>query len=109
MLDATLTATTGDGVRLSLTVENTGDDPVELSFRDGQRIDAVAERDGRERWQYSDGRMFPMAVGSDRLAPSESVTYDAEWPDPPSSEILVRAWLTATNADASAETTITVP
>jgi hypothetical protein len=109
VLDATLDAThTGDALSLALTVTNTGDSPVELSFRDGQRIDAVAERDGSEVWRYSEGRMFAMAVGSETLAPDESTTYEVEWPDPPTGEVDLRAWLTATDADASAETTVSV-
>jgi hypothetical protein len=42
VLDATLAATeTGDGVTLSLRIENAGSEPVTLDFRTGQRAEAV--------------------------------------------------------------------
>ena len=109
MLDASLTAeTTADGVELELTVANEGDGAVTLSFRDAQRAEFVATDDG-EVWRWSDGQMFAMAVGSETLAPSERASYEAVWPDAPPGEYVVRAWLTAEDADATAETTVTVP
>ncbi|MFB6268467.1 MAG: BsuPI-related putative proteinase inhibitor [Halobacterium sp.] len=110
MLDATLSASESDGdVDLALTVENTGDDPVTLSFRDGQRAEYVAERaDGSEVWRYSDGRGFTMALGTEELAPGDTVTYEATWHDPPSGDYTVRAWVVAADADAADETAVAV-
>jgi len=116
VLDATATATVEDGdVVLSVTVRNAGDEPVECSFRDGQRVEAVAEReaDGRhgdsaEAWRYGDGRLFSMALGTETFAPGAETTFDATWPDPEPGEYRIRAWLTATDADASAETRVSV-
>jgi hypothetical protein len=46
VLDASVTAAVEDGdVELSFAVRNAGDEPVECSFRDGQRVEAVAEHD----------------------------------------------------------------
>lgn len=119
MLHATLAATpTDDGVALALSVENRGDDPVSLSFRDGQRAEFVAERRGEgagsgdgestELWRYSDDRMFATAVGSESLDSGAAATWEATWPDPPAGEYVLRAWVTATDAEAVAETDLVV-
>lgn len=112
MLAASIDAdVTADGVELALTVENTGTDPVSLSFTDAQRVDFVAERpdDGTAVWRWSDDRMFGMATGSETLAPGESATYTGTWPDPPSGSFVVRAWVTATDVDADAAQRVAVP
>ena len=110
MLDASVTAAVEDGdVGLSFTVRNAGDEPVECSFRDGQRIEAVAEReDGAEVWRYGDGRMFAMTLGTETIPARGDATFDATWPDPDPGEYRVQAWLAATDADASAETRVSV-
>lgn len=110
VLSATATATVEDGdVDLAVTVRNTGDESVECSFRDGQRVEAVAEReDGTEVWRYGDGRMFSMALGTETIAPGGETTFDVTWPDPAPGEYRLRVWLTATDADASAETRVSV-
>lgn len=109
-MDASVTATVEDGdVDLSFTVRNTGDEPVECSFRDGQRVEAVAERDdGAERWRYGDDRMFSMALGTETIPAEGEATFDATWPDPDPGEYRVRVWLAATDVDASAETRVSV-
>ena len=110
-LDATLTvAPMADGVSLTLTVTNAGAGSVTLSFSDGQRAEFVAaDGDGVEVWRWSDGRAFSMALGSETLAPGESVAYEAEWPSPPAGEHEVTASLAARDADASATMTVVVP
>jgi len=135
VLDASVTAAVEDGdVELSFTVRNAGDEPVECSFRDGQRVEAVAEHDSDggdeaeaeddadaggddgdrdddgagEVWRYGDDRLFSMALGTETVPPGGEVTFDVTWPDPDPGEYRVRAWLTATDADASAETRVTV-
>ncbi|WP_411963094.1 BsuPI-related putative proteinase inhibitor [Haloferax sp. YSMS24] len=110
-LDATLTvAPSADGVSLTLTVENAGGEPIDLSFADGQRAEFVAiDETGAEVWRWSDGRAFSMALGSETLAPGGSVTYGAEWPSPPAGEYEVTGSLAATDADASATMTVVVP
>lgn len=108
VLDASLTAeSTTEGVELQLTVANEGDDAVTLSFRDAQRAEFVAT-DDQEVWRWSDGRMFTMATGSETLEPGEDISIEAVWPDPPAGEYVVRAWLTAEDADATAEARVAV-
>jgi hypothetical protein len=110
VLDATATATVSDDGALAVTlaVENATDRPVECSFRDGQRIEVVAERstDGSERWRYSDGRMFSMATGTETVPGGGELSFDATWPDPDPGDYRVRARLVA--ADATAKGTVDV-
>lgn len=106
MLTATLDVETdGDTARFGLTVTNEADEAVSLTFSDGQRADFVV-RDaeaGTERWRWSDGRMFPQMLGSEELAPGESVTYDAEWDAPEGGSYVCRGQLVDNADSASAE------
>ncbi|MFC7137213.1 BsuPI-related putative proteinase inhibitor [Halobaculum litoreum] len=110
-LAATLTVTpTEEGLELTLTVENVGDDAVDCSFADGQRAEFVAvDADGAEAWRWSDDRGFAMALGNETLAPGETVAYDAVWASPPAGEYEVTGSLAATDAAASATMTVVVP
>jgi hypothetical protein len=110
VLNASVTATVEDGdVELAFTVGNAGAEPVECSFRDGQRVEAVAEReDGAEVWRYSDGRMFSMALGTEVVPSGSEMTFDATWLDAAPGEYRVRVWLAAADVDASAETRVSV-
>ncbi|WP_410765024.1 BsuPI-related putative proteinase inhibitor [Haloferax sp. DFSO60] len=110
-LDTTLTvAPIADGVSLTLTVENAGQTPINLSFADGQRAEFVAVGDeGTEVWRWSDGQMFAMALGSETLAPGESAAYEAEWSSPPSGEYEVTGSLAASNVDASETMLVVIP
>ena len=110
MLDATLTAEPTEAeVTLRLTVENTGDGPVSLSFSDGQRAEFVAERadDRQEVWRWSEGRTFAMALGNEELRPGETDTFEGTWEKPEGGEYVVRGWLVAREEDAEAEATVT--
>jgi hypothetical protein len=109
VLDATLTATqTNDDVDLSYTVENPGEESVELSFSDAQRAEFVAERDDETVWRYGEGRMFGMVLGTLELPPSETASFEARWTSPEPGTYELRAWLVADDATAEAATTITV-
>jgi hypothetical protein len=110
-LDVTLTvARIADGLSLTLTVENAGQESVGLSFVDGQRAEFVAVDDeGTEVWRWSDGQMFAMALGSETLAPGESTAYEAQWSSSPSGEYEITGSLAARDADASATITVVIP
>ncbi|MFC5365789.1 BsuPI-related putative proteinase inhibitor [Salinirubrum litoreum] len=108
MLAATLDVETDDDTaRFTLTVTNEGDDPVSLTFSDSQRFDFVvrAAEDDTERWRWSDGQMFAQMLGSEELAPGESVAYDAEWTadDSDSGSFVCRGELADNAQSASAE------
>ena len=108
MLSATLTVSpAADATRLTLAVENDGDEPVTLDFRDSQQAEFVAyDEDGTEVWRWSDGRMFAQVLTSETLAPGETAEYDATWQSAPDGTYRIEAWLVAENVDASAEMTV---
>ena len=125
MLDAALAATeTDDGVTLSLRIENAGSKPVTLRFRTGQRAEFTAfpTDDGRQGgdgtggpdetgdsvWRYGATRMFTQALGSETLAPGESVSHGATWRDPPAGTYRIVAEASAVDRDVRAEAVVTV-
>ncbi|MCH7659256.1 MAG: hypothetical protein IH933_01280 [Euryarchaeota archaeon] len=97
-----------DTLRFRFTVTNTGDDPIELRFRDGQSVDFVVLENGRERWRWSDGRLFTQAIRSERLGPNESSTHEGMWSGPESGRYTVCATLCAKNHDCSVERTVSL-
>ncbi len=112
MLHTSLSAATAgsDGVQITLTVRNDGDDPVTLRFRTGQRADFTAHDadTGDQVWRHGEGRMFTQVLGSETLDPGESTTYEGAWSDPPAGTYRVVGDIAAQEHDASAETTVTV-
>ena len=134
MLDAALAAAeTDDGLALSLRIENAGPDPVTLDFRTGQRAEFTAypasedagdsdegagnsneSADGSNGnrtdpvWRYGAARMFTQALGSETVAPGESVAYEGEWRDPPSGTYRIVGEATATDRELRAATVVEV-
>lgn len=108
-LDCTLSADRDDGgVTITLTAENTGSEPVELTFPDGQVVEIVAEQDETEIWRYGADRMFAQSLQVETLRPGERVVESVTWPGPPAGKYHVRAWLCANDTDCEAATTLTV-
>lgn len=64
-----------------LEVRNNGPIPVELRFSSGKRYDVLVYRQGEwsERWQWSRGKMFPLAVTTLRLRAGEVRRFRVEW------------------------------
>ncbi|MFC7155337.1 BsuPI-related putative proteinase inhibitor [Halomarina halobia] len=100
MLRGDLRATVDEGVTFAFTVENTGDEPVSLTFADAARADFVVD----ERWRWSDGRLFAQVLGEETLAPGESRTYEGAWSDPEPGTHEARAELLAREQDCEART-----
>jgi len=98
-LTSTLDVGVSDEVEFALTVENTGDDPVELTFRSGLKADFAVEADGEEVWRASDGQMFTQALQSETIDPGESSTYPGRWPNPESGTYTGVAELNVTERD----------
>ncbi len=107
-LTSTLDVGVGDEVEFALTVENTGDDPVELTFRSGLKVDFVVEADGEEVWRASDGRMFTQALQSETIDSGETVTYPGRWPDPDSGAYTAIAELNTTDDGVEARAEFSV-
>ena len=108
MLAATLDAETeGTDCRFTLTVENTGDEEVTLSFRNGQRAEFVASADGDEVWRWSQGQMFTQVLSAETVEPGQRVTYEGIWENPASGTYDCRGEVAA-DVDVAAETTVSV-
>lgn len=93
------------GVVIEVTAANTGTEPVELSFRDGQTVEVDID-DGV--WRFGAGRAFTMALRTETLAPGETLVETVTWEDATRGEHTVRAWLCADDIDCEATATVTV-
>ena len=61
----------GEPLTFTLKVINDTPKPVRLSFRTAQRFDLVMEdKQGREVWRWSAGRLFAQVLGHETLGPS---------------------------------------
>ena len=108
MLDASLEVTVGDGVAFTFTVENGGDRPVELTFRDACRADFAVYEDDREIWRYSDGRMFAQVLTEAELQPGESAAFEEAWPEPAPGDYTAEAVLKVAEHEITARTPFSV-
>ena len=100
-------AETTDAVAFTLTVTNTGPDPVTLQFRSGRTAEfvvtgAATENDGVV-WRSTDDTLVTMALRTERLDPGESLTETATWDEPRPGAYTVVARLDATGIDVTAE------
>jgi hypothetical protein len=87
MLETIIDAESGDGaVAFTLRVENRGDDDIELSFADSQRVRVSvfsAETDAAEPiWRSDDGQMFAQMLGSETVPAGGRVEFREEWAEP---------------------------
>ncbi|EJN61621.1 BsuPI-related putative proteinase inhibitor [Halogranum rubrum] len=109
MVTATLDADAGEGaVQFTLTVENDGDDPLELSFPDGQRAEFLAQADGETVWRWSDDQMFMQMLGSETIEPGGTATYEGIWEGPKPGTYDCRGEVVAEGHGIAAETTVSV-
>ena len=114
MLETSLHSQQRDGaLAFELTVENRGDDPVELSFADAQRVrvsvyPADADDESSPVWRSDGDRMFAQVMGSETVPAGESVTFGAAWKDPESGEYRVVGEVTCRDRELQAERTVLV-
>ncbi|GAB7012646.1 BsuPI-related putative proteinase inhibitor [Halolamina salina] len=112
MLESSLHSRRHDGgLAFELTVENPGDEPVELSFPDAQRVrvsvyPADADDDASPVWRSDADQMFAQVLGSETVPAGESVTFGAAWQDPEPGEYLAVGEVTCRDRELSAEETI---
>ena len=104
MISGDLTVETDDTVRFVFVVENTGDDPAQLTFRDGGHADCAVYDGDEEVWRWSAGRMFTQAIEHQTVEPGETLQFGFEWDVPEPGEYTARAELRA-ESDCTAETT----
>ena len=61
----------GEPITFTLKAVNGTSGPIRLSFATAQRFDLVMrDREGREVWRWSAGRMFAQMIGEETLNPS---------------------------------------
>ncbi|HEY3375552.1 MAG TPA: BsuPI-related putative proteinase inhibitor [Candidatus Aquicultor sp.] len=71
----------GQRLKVTLNVLNTASQVRELTFNTGQKYDLlIKEKEGRNVWRWSAGKMFSQMIETVRLGPGKSVSYEAEWP-----------------------------
>ncbi|MFC6836276.1 BsuPI-related putative proteinase inhibitor [Halomarina ordinaria] len=109
MLDCDLSAALDGSVTFAYVVRNAGETPVTCRFSDAARMEVVVTEGGAERWRSSDGQVFAQVLGEETLAPGESVTYEAEWADPPTGRYEARADLLARERSCAARVAFEVP
>ncbi|WP_290812171.1 BsuPI-related putative proteinase inhibitor [Halovivax sp.] len=108
-LEATLAAEpTDDGVAFTLTVTNTGSEPVQARFTDAGRADVAVYDGDREVWRFSAGRMYAQVMGSERFEPGEPRSFDAAWRDPEPGSYTAVGELRASDRSCQARTEFTV-
>lgn len=108
-LQSSVTATVhGDRVEFEYTVENSGDDPEELTFRSGLLADFAVLEDDEEVWRASEGQMFTQALKSETFDAGSSETFSDAWDDPTPGDYTVVATLNTTGDDAEARTDFSV-
>lgn len=108
MLEGSLHVTVGDDVRFEFVVENTGDDPIEVTFRDGGQADYVVYQEGDEVWRWSDGRMFTQMLQPATFAPGDEAVFEETWPQPDPGSYTAEAMLRVDEVDVSARTPFSV-
>ena len=70
----------GDEISFALEVTNTSSRRVELTFPDGRTHDVVVlDSAGRERWRWSEGRLFTQALQNRLLDGAEKATFEESW------------------------------
>lgn len=71
--------TTGEPVKVTLTVTNITRHPVTLSFVSSKQYDFIIKQGDNEIWRWSDGKMFAMALTSLTFGPQESRNFQVTW------------------------------
>ncbi|MUV90301.1 hypothetical protein GJ629_10670 [Halapricum sp. CBA1109] len=105
-VDCSVTTERGASLSITVTAENTGSEPVELTFSDGQTVEVIVRADGEERFRYGEGMVFTQAVRTEVLSPGERLAETVEWDDPDDDADTVAAWLCTSDADCRAETAL---
>jgi hypothetical protein len=102
-LQATLTTTLGSDVTFTFTVTNTGAQPAEVRFNDGQQYDIrVWNASNVLVWRWGADKAFTQALATRTLAPGESVSYVEHWKPTSAGSYHAMAYLTSSSHGAVA-------
>lgn len=122
MLETSLDArASNDAVSFDLLVENRGDEDVEFSFSDSQRIrvsvvpadvdlgEAPVDVDDVEtRWRSDEGQMFMQVLGSETVPAGGRLEYGATWDNPDPGEFRAVGEIVCRERELQDGTTFTV-
>jgi len=99
-------------LHLHLEVVNVSAAPLTLEFPNGGRVAFIVSSGGRAVWDSTRGQVFTMIVGFKTLAPKESVSYDAVWPQfgaQPAADYQLTARLMLRSPIVSRAVPVTIP
>ncbi len=97
-----------EAIEFVFSVTNTGEAPVELTFRSGQAAEfAVCEHD-QLVWRWSEGRMFTQALWKETLEVGGSMDIEGTWDAPDPGTYEAKATLETVDADVEARATFDV-
>ena len=99
-------------LHVHLDVVNVSAAPLTLEFPNGGRVAFIVSSGGTAVWDSTRGQVFTMIVGFKTLAPKESVSYDAVWPQfgaQPAADYQLTARLMLRSPIVSRAVPITIP
>jgi hypothetical protein len=101
----------GDSVYFGLHVTNPGIEPLTLEFNTAARYDfEVRTPDGAEVWRWSSDQMSAQVLGSEPIAPGETLRYRASWaPAGGSGSFVVIGRVLATNRQIEQRADFEIP
>lgn len=68
-----------DQIKFTVTITNTGPEPMTLRFGSAKKFDVVVEHQDEPIWRWSDGMRFAQAETSLTLEPSKNKMFVAKW------------------------------
>jgi hypothetical protein len=70
----------GEKVKISIKATNNSKEEISTYYSSSQKYDLViTDKNGKEMWRWSHGKMFLMAIYPFRLKPKESVQFNYTW------------------------------
>ncbi|HEU5140069.1 MAG TPA: BsuPI-related putative proteinase inhibitor [Bacillales bacterium] len=99
----------GDTLLFTFHLKNQTESVETYHFSTGQRFDFIIKNNQDEKvTQYSEGRMFTQALGTEKMKQAEELTYKTKVTGLAEGEYTVTFWLTAKEEQPKASLTFTV-
>ncbi len=97
----------GDDVTFALSVLNESGKKIEITFPNGQTHEIVVKDSlGRERWRWSEGRMFTQTLRNSLVDDGDTLQYQDSWTPalPPGTYVAIASLTSATHPMQSSAT-----
>jgi len=100
-----MTYEVGEAIRMTLTVQNSGDESATLTFNDGQTYDFIVREMpmGNEVWRWSHDKAFTEAIWSMTLMPGDKKSYSEVWNQKNNASLQVKPGIYQIEANLSCE------